>query len=100
MSREIASDVLDAEIPNLILQPLVENTIRHGLASRAAPGEIALTARRDGDRLVVTISDDGVGLGNVRARLAQLYGPRGRVTLAARPGGGTVATVEVPFRRA
>jgi two-component system, LytTR family, sensor kinase len=108
VERDIAPNLLDAEIPNLVLQPLVENAIRHGISARTGPGTITLAAAQRGDRLVVTVTDDGVGLvepcrtgvglGNVRARLQQLYGDAAKLTLtAAEPG--TVATVEVPFRR-
>src|SRR5205823_1463123 len=74
-----------AAVPVLLLQPLVENAIRHGLAEHVASGQIAIAARRDGDRLVITVTDDGpgpaadsatrserVGLGNTRARLDAL----------------------------
>jgi len=109
VSRDIDASIADAEIPNLVLQPLLENAIRHGIGARPGPGEIAIRARREGDRLVVSVRDDGVGLGadwqeglglsNVRARLAQLYGDRGRVTLTPAPEGGTLARVEVPWLR-
>jgi signal transduction histidine kinase len=101
---------LDALVPSLILQPLVENAIRHGVAPRARPARIVLGAERDGDVLRLTVADDGrglpprvrerVGLGNTRTRLTQLYGDRHRFEVAAAPGGGTLATVEVPYRRA
>src|SRR5262249_21844336 len=59
---EAEPEILDALAPNLITQPLVENAIRHGLASRAAPGSVSLTARRVGERLELRVCDDGVGL--------------------------------------
>jgi signal transduction histidine kinase len=80
------SEIDRALVPNLILQPLVENAIKHGLSSRAAAGRVEVHARHDGDRLVLMVKDngigeaagasrkEGVGLGNARARLASLYG--------------------------
>jgi len=99
-----------ALVPQLIVQPLVENALRHGLAPRAEPGEVAIRARRRDHALEVTVSDDGIGLrpgwevasglglSNVRARLARMYGPAGRLALAPAPRGGAVATITMPFR--
>ncbi|MGK3962284.1 sensor histidine kinase [Sorangium sp. So ce118] len=111
---DVASEALDAEIPNLILQPIVENAIRHGIAPRASSGSVAIAARREDRRLVVEVTDDGrgleegwageasegTGLGNVRARLRQLYPGDHRLTIARRPEGGVLVTVAVPFRPA
>jgi two-component system LytT family sensor kinase len=101
---------LDRElVPFLILQPLVENAIRHGIARQPGPGQLRVMAQRDGDLLRLEVRDNGPGLGsnrnggegvglpNVQARLEELYGARGGVTLEAVPGGGTVATVTVPL---
>ncbi|NTX57676.1 sensor histidine kinase, partial [Myxococcus sp. CA039A] len=89
VSWRLAPDVLDARVPYLALQPLVENAIRHGLAPRAEPGRIEISAEREGDVLRLFVRDDGmgppvggpsrgggVGLSNLRARLATLYGGR------------------------
>jgi sensor histidine kinase YesM len=103
--------VLGARVPNLILQPLVENAIRHGIAPRAAPGRVAIRAYRRRDTLVLEVEDDGVGLdaaagnkgiglANTRARLEQLYGEAYRFTLEGADGGGTRATVEFPYDEA
>lgn len=101
----IAPAALDATVPQLILQPLVENALRHGLSPRAAPGHLAIYADVTGDRLALEVRDDGVGvreprqgvgLSNTRARLRQIYGDDHRFTLAAAPGGGTVARIEIP----
>ncbi len=100
----------EALVPQLIVQPLVENALRHGLAPCAEPGEIAVRARRRDHALEVTVADDGIGLrpgwevgsglglANVRARLTRMYGPAGRLALAPAPGGGAVATISMPFR--
>ncbi|WP_437963168.1 histidine kinase [Sorangium sp. So ce260] len=112
--KEVASEALDAEIPNLILQPIVENAIRHGIAPRASSGSVTIAARREDHRLVVEVTDDGrglkegwageasegTGLGNVRARLRQLYPGDHRLAIARRPEGGVLVTVAVPFRPA
>ena len=89
-------------MPPLILQPLVENSIRHGLAARVTAGRIRVRAMRRADRLVLEVQDDGagldahgetregVGLGNTRARLQQLYGPAHSVEIRNADGGGTL----------
>src|SRR5262249_40591374 len=88
VKMEIEPETLDARAPNLILQPLVENAIRHGIAPRSAPGLIEIRASRAGDKLELQVRDngvglptdhrepikEGVGLANTRARLEQLYG--------------------------
>ena len=111
---DIPPDVLDAQVPHFILQPLVENSIRHGIAPRAGPGCIEIGAQRNGDQLCLQVRDDGCGLGraaspaqgqgvgvsNTRARLEQLYGVRQHFRLADAPGGGTIAEVSIPYREA
>jgi len=109
---DIAPDVGEAAVPALVLQPLVENAIRHGIEPHAAAGEVRIEARRVEDRLVLRVSDngqgfpadhgalrEGVGLGNTRARLQQLYGDAHRFELGRAPEGGAEVTVAVPFRR-
>ncbi len=102
------ADALDARVPRLVLQPLVENAIRHGTARRAGPGRIEVRARASGARLLLEVADDGlglsglprregVGLGNTHARLRQLYGDDARVTLEPRDGGGATARIECPL---
>ncbi len=110
--REVEDATVDALVPNLILQPLVENAIKHGLASMIAPGTITLRAQRlPGSRLQLEVEDNGVGLGqgktggtgiglvNCRARLQQLYGERAHVELASGSAGGVCVKVELPFER-
>lgn len=115
IEMQIEPEVLDALVPNLILQPLVENAIRHGVSRRAAAGVVGVTARRDDGLLRIRIYDDGpglkrdevdgahvegVGLSNTRARLAQLYGDRQKFSLAERAGGGVEAVLVFPFVKA
>lgn len=109
---DVDPEVMDATVPNLILQPLVENAIRHGIAPRAEPGRIEIRARREQDVLTLTVQDDGpglanghadkckegVGLANTRARLQQLYGPAHRFELRNGAGRGLAVTVAIPFR--
>ena len=114
VETHVASETLDALIPNLILQPLVENAIRHGIARRSGPGRIDIASWRENGMLAVRIRDDGpglpegaetparhgVGLANTQARLQQLYGGQHRFELANRDGGGLDVTLAVPFRGA
>lgn len=107
---QIEPDTLDAQVPNLLLQPLVENAIRHGTAARTGAGEIMITAARENGTLRLVVKDngkglsterpvrEGVGVGNTRARLQQLYGEAHRFELRNGSGGGVVATVEIPYR--
>jgi LytS/YehU family sensor histidine kinase len=96
-------------VPVLLLQPIVENAIRHGLAAHVSAGRIAVEARRAGESLVIEVTDDGpgaaagssregVGLGNTRARLEALYGDRCRLDLTRAPGRGARVRLEIPFR--
>jgi sensor histidine kinase YesM len=108
----IAPETLDAFVPNLILQPLVENAIRHGLAPRAAAGTIVISAWRENGQLLLQVQDNGpglaidqqqafqhgVGLANTKARLQQLYGSSCRFALQNGDSGGLIVTVEIPFR--
>ena len=110
---DIDADAWEAAVPAFVLQPLIENAVRHAIAPRESGGAIAIEGARSGDALRVSIVDDGpgvgdgsqsngngrIGLANTRDRLRQLYGDRGRLDLANAPGGGTRATIEVPFRR-
>ncbi len=106
---EIAIDVPDelaaASFPPLMLITLVENAIKHGI-SPAARGRVAIRAREDGGTIRVTVEDDGPGLGgtlghgvglvNLRERLAALFGERGRLDLESHASGGTHASIELP----
>jgi two-component system, LytTR family, sensor kinase len=94
-----------ASVPLLILQPLAENAVRHGIARLAAGGEIAIDARRVGERLLIRLRNDGallpaaadgIGLRNTRERLAALYGGAARFTLTA-AAGGVLAELDLPW---
>ena len=102
---------LDASVPNFILQPLVENALRHGIGPKLGGGTVQVTTQRIGDRLRLVVRDDGrgvpperlnafntgVGLGNTRSRLEHLYGSTHRFEFEAPPAGGLAVTIEVPF---
>ena len=102
-------DALDCLVPPLILQPIVENAVRHGISAVSSAGVLEVSAIRDGSRLRLTVRDDGpgmsaatkspgsgTGLRNTRERLAELYGDRGLMSIADAPGGGTIVTVDIP----
>ena len=111
---EIAPDALDARVPHLIMQPLVENAIRHGIAPRIEPGRVEISATRGADDrfLHLEVRDDGpgvdpgrqtrarkgVGLTNVQSRLEQLYDGQHRFALESRPGRGAAVKISLPFR--
>lgn len=104
------ADALDCLVPPLILQPIVENAVRHGISAVSTAGVLDVSASRDGSRLRLTVRDDGpgmaaatkspgtgTGLRNTRERLAQLYGDRGLMSITDAPGGGTIVTVDIPI---
>lgn len=113
ITRDIAPDILDAQVPNLILQPLAENAVEHGIVSNPDGGEIRLAAHRDGTTLVLTVANDGAGrhgqngahvsggrgLANTRERLRQLYGTDHEFTICDDPVRGFVVTIIIPFIR-
>ena len=109
---DIETEVLDAAVPTLILQPLVENAIEHGIAPLGLPGRVTVSARREHDMLVMTVDDTGpgpseramaalftgIGLSNTRARLTSQFGAHYRFEFKRRPGGFAVL-VAIPYRR-
>jgi LytS/YehU family sensor histidine kinase len=114
VETNISAEVLDATVPSLLIQPLIENAVKHGLEKRDRPLQVSLTARREGNFLHLEIVDDGpglpatgtplregVGLGNTRARLALLYGTVQSLELRNRPAGGGAALIcRFPFQPA
>jgi signal transduction histidine kinase len=110
---DVDPDVFDAEVPRMILQPLVENAMKHGIAQSADKGHVQIAAGRDDDRLWMEVRDNGgglhggtlkklrtgVGLSNTRARLEVLYPERHRLTFT-QVHGGLAVRVEIPFHRA
>jgi two-component system LytT family sensor kinase len=109
VSVDPAEETLDAPVPSLLLQPLVENAIRHGVARNRARTAVRISARRTGERLVVVVEDDGpgvrdpdavkegIGLSNTRSRLDRLYGGNGRLEISAGRSHGFTATITIPF---
>lgn len=122
VSVAVDPDTLDTLVPNLVLQPLVENAIRHGIGRRAAAGRLDIRAARRGASLEMVVQDDGpgvdeasdtvtpatgiplssggIGLRNTASRLQQLYGSAGRLTLESAPEGGTIVRVVLPWHHA
>ncbi len=108
---DVDPEVLDAAVPYMGLQPIVENAIRHGIGRSSTAGNIGISARHVNGSLEMKVEDDGpgpglengsrtrgIGLKNTRARLKQLYGDAGRFTLETGISGGAVATMTVPYR--
>ena len=105
--RDIAADTLAACVPTLLLQPIVENAIRHGFERITAPGTVTLSARREGGRLFLEVSDngagltdppaEGIGLANTRARLRALYGDAHELVIRNRETGGCLVEIRIPF---
>jgi len=101
---DIAPDTRRALVPALLLQPLAENAVKHGIEAAPEAGAITLRARRDGDALVVAIANtggepaprEGIGIANTRERLTRLFGERFSFALG-KEHGHVVATVRVPF---
>jgi two-component system LytT family sensor kinase len=113
--KEVDGDVLDSQIPAMILQPLVENSIRHGLANKLQGGRIRLAARRsEPGRVLLIVEDDGVGIeeaklstlleqagigvSNVNERLHVLFGDNYRLSVDSQPGQGTRTEIDIPVR--
>jgi len=114
---EVEPSIGHAAIPSLILQPLVENAIRHGVAPKVGKSRILVQAQRRGERILLTVEDDGiglmqkqdkaefpggadgggVGLQNIRERLQTMYGSTARLSLASIQSGGSRATLELPI---
>jgi two-component system LytT family sensor kinase len=109
--KEIGLDTTDIVVPSMILQPLVENSIKHGLSRKVGIGTIVIRSWRESARVMIEVEDDGmgfmmdrldqpmasgIGLANVRERLRVIYGASYQLTLASEPGKGTTARIEIP----
>jgi two-component system LytT family sensor kinase len=109
--KEIDPEALEALVPSMILQPILENSIKHGLSSRVEGGSIRLRARAADGRLTVTIEDDGVGIpaevmgdiyhrgigvSNVRERLHVLFGRQYEMKIDSQAGRGTRVEIQIP----
>jgi two-component system, LytTR family, sensor kinase len=109
VSIAVDADAIDAQVPSLILQPMVENAMHHGVEPNSRMGHIELRGSRRNDRLVLSISDngagipeggfkrEGIGVANTRARLVELYGGDQKFEMANRPEGGLCVTITLPF---
>ena len=108
---------LDVLVPNIVLQPLVENAIKNGISLRTSPGRVRVMTAHKGDRLRIEITDDGldgtprdtiqtgtkkagIGLANTRAQLDKLYGADYRLEMVKQPAGPTIVSLELPWRTA
>jgi two-component system LytT family sensor kinase len=112
VDMHISPETLDASVPNMILQPLVENAIKHGIAPRVSGGRVDIRAARNNGHLEINVSDDGlgvpfgdlenlpegVGLSNTRRRLRHLYGDSHQFDLATREKGGLSVSLTIPFK--
>ena len=109
--KDIDPDTLDLIVPSMILQPLVENSIKHGFSRKVGPGSITIRSHREHGRAIIEVEDDGmgffaesldqpmatgIGLSNVRERLRVIYGATYQLKLSSEPGKGTLARIEVP----
>ena len=110
IGMSISPEVLEAAVPQMALQPIVENAIRHGIGRRSAAGRIRISAERANEMLRIKVEDDGpgfapgdsspgrgIGLANTRARLQQLHGDKARLETGNGPHGGAVVTLVLPF---
>ncbi len=113
VEKDIDPRTLGMLVPSILLQPLIENSIKHGLEPRIHGGTVTLRSRLQGDRLSIEVADDGVGIvvtpgspsrrsgtgigmKNVRERLEVLYGSQARFTVVSNPGRGTLVSIELP----
>jgi two-component system LytT family sensor kinase len=113
VEKDIDPKTLDIMVPSILLQPLIENSIKHGLEPRIHGGTVTVRSRLQGNRIMIEVADDGVGIGvkpasalrrtgagigmkNVRERLEVLYGTQARFTVVSNPGRGTLVSIEIP----
>ena len=106
----LPAELKDVLVPSLILQPIVENAVEHGLQGRIGSLTVEINVRRDDDALLVAVRDngpgfpssgptEGIGLANTRGRLEHIYGQASRFTYGNSPTGGAVVQIRIPFRR-
>jgi two-component system LytT family sensor kinase len=115
VEKEIDPQTLGILVPSILLQPLIENSIKHGLEPRINGGTVTLRSRLEGDRVRIEVADDGVGMGNqpasalrrsgsgigmknVQERLDVLYGDQASFSVVSNPGRGTLVTIEIPAK--
>ena len=113
VEKDIDPETLHVLVPSILLQPLIENSIKHGLEPRLNGGTVTLRSRLKGDRVMIEVADDGVGMvsqpasalrrtgngigmKNVQERLEVLYGTQARFTVVSNPGRGTLVSIELP----
>jgi two-component system LytT family sensor kinase len=113
VEKEIDPRTLSVMVPSILLQPLIENSIKHGLEPRISGGTVTLRSQLIGDRVLIEVADDGVGMGNrpagalrhtgagigmknVKERLDVLYGDQANFTVVSNPGRGTMVSIEIP----
>src|SRR5205085_11338506 len=111
VTKDISVDTLDVIVPSMILQPLVENSIKHGLARKIGEGRITIRSVLRNRHAIIEVDDDGlgmseerleqalgegIGLSNVNERLRTIYGANYQLKLTSVPGRGTTARVEIP----
>lgn len=113
VEKEIDPQTLDVMVPSILLQPLIENSIKHGLEPRIHGGTVTLRSKLNGDRVLIEVADDGVGMGdrphtglrrdgagigmkNVQERLEVLYGQQATFKVVSNPGRGTLVSIEIP----
>jgi two-component system LytT family sensor kinase len=113
VEKEIDPRTLEVLVPSILLQPLIENSIKHGLEPRIHGGTVTLRSRLNGDRVLIEVADDGVGMGNrpesalhrvgagigmknVQERLEVLYGTQARFNVVSSPGRGTLVSIDIP----
>jgi two-component system LytT family sensor kinase len=103
----VDDSLLDVQVPSLIVLPLVDNAIRHGLSAKVGPGRLKIGAGAAGSSLLLTVEDDGLGaavplrhglgIGNTRERLTTIYGDRATLIIDTSPQGGFRATIQIPL---
>jgi two-component system LytT family sensor kinase len=113
VEKQIDPQTLDVMVPSILLQPLIENSIKHGLEPRIHGGTVTLRSKLTGDRVLIEVADDGVGMGdrpntgirrdgagigmkNVQERLEVLYGQQATFKVVSNPGRGTLVSIEIP----